>query len=238
MKTADFHFDEDLAPLLPKSWLNSAGVYCFAGPQSAKHLIEALGIPHTEVGAILVNGAPLGLDYLVRDGDHVEVSGIAVGATLDEPRFVIDGHLGRLNSRLRMLGFDCAYRGDYTDNELMESCVHEDRILLTRDHRLLMRKTLSRGYLVRTLEPLAQLEEVTRRFGLRKWICPFRRCIRCNHLLAPIEKQAVIDRLKPLTRLYFDEFRICPSCSQIYWKGSHFKRMQQIIESLDVPDQY
>jgi len=235
VKAANFRFDADLEELLPKSWRCSTGIYWFAGPQSAKHLIEALGIPHTEVGAIVVNGMPSGLGYLVRQGDYVQVHGADQAMPVKEPRFVIDGHLGRLNARLRMLGFDCAYRGDCLDTELADLAANEDRFLLTRDRRLLMRKTVSKGYLVRTLHPTPQLHEVIRRFGLRQWTRPFRRCIRCNAVLEAIEKQAVSDRLEPLTRLYFDEFRICPSCAQIYWKGSHFGRMQQIIGSLDIP---
>ncbi|MFH1185561.1 MAG: Mut7-C RNAse domain-containing protein [Chloroflexota bacterium] len=235
MKAAIFRFGADLEELLPRSWRRSTGIYCFAGPQSAKHLIEALGIPHTEVGAIVVNGIPSGLAYLVREGDDVQVQGARDATPLEEPRFVIDGHLGRLNARLRMLGFDCAYRSDWLDSELADLAVNEDRILLTRDRRLLMRKTISKGYLVRALHPTPQLHEVTRHFGLRKWTRPFRRCIRCNAVLEGIEKQAVSDRLEPLTRLYFDEFRICPSCAQIYWKGSHVGRMQMMMSSLDIP---
>jgi hypothetical protein len=42
----------------------------------------------------------------------------------------------------------------------------------------------------------------------------------------------VFDRLEPLTKLYFDEFQICPACKQIYWKGSHYERMQGLVEQL------
>lgn len=233
MKIAAFHFDEDLVLLLPKSRRDSVGSYSFTGPQSAKHLIEALGIPHTEVGSIIANGIPKGMGYLVQDGDNIKVSGMADGsAGTNEPRFAVDGHLGRLNSSLRMLGFDCTYAAALTENELMDAAFQEDRFLLTRNRRLLMRKSIVRGYLVRTMAPRVQLEEVTRRFDLRRWAQPFRRCIRCNNLLTVIDKQAVTDQLKPLTRLYFDEFRICPSCAQVYWKGSHFKRMQLILNGL------
>jgi uncharacterized protein with PIN domain len=132
-----------------------------------------------------------------------------------------------------MLGLDCLYENDYDDKSLFAISVGQERILLTRDRRLLMHKAITRGYLLRSLEPHEQLVEVVRRYGLRKWIRPFQRCIRCNHLLQPVEKTAIIDRLEPLTKLYFDEFRICPSCKQVYWKGSHFERMQKLIAGLD-----
>jgi len=136
---------------------------------------------------------------------------------------------------LRMLGFDCTYHADTTDPELADTAARESRILLSRDRRLLMRKAVTAGCLVRSLNPPDQLREVVRRFNLLEWIRPFRRCIRCNDLLAPVAKETILDRLEPLTRLYYNEFSQCPSCQQIYWKGSHFERMQRIISSLGNP---
>jgi uncharacterized protein with PIN domain len=233
VKTARFHVDQALTDLLPRNRRAAEFDYDFTGPQSAKHLIESLGVPHTEIGAVLANGRSVGLNYLVEDGDDVGFRGAAPPADqLEEPRFIIDGHLGRLNSGLRMLGLDCLYGKEHGDDDLASASIEQGRILLTRDRRLLMRKAIVRGYLVRRLEPAQQLREVMHRFGLAKWIRPFQRCIRCNHLLEPIQKEAVLERLEPLTRRYFEEFRICPSCSQIYWKGSHFAKMQQRIAEL------
>jgi uncharacterized protein with PIN domain len=50
--------------------------------------------------------------------------------------------------------------------------------------------------------------------------------------LESISKEAVLDQLEPLTKQYFDEFWICPACRQIYWKGSHYERMLEIIENI------
>jgi len=178
-------------------------------------------------------GDSVGLAYLVQDGDTISVFGNEPAAdTVDEPRFVLDGHLGRLNAHLRMLGFDCLYRNDYDDETLAAASASEARVLLTRDRRLLMRKSLSQGYLPRSLEPWEQLHEVVRRYGLQRWVRPFQRCIRCNGLLEPADKQSILDQLEPLTKLYFEEFRICPACRQIYWKGSHFEKMERMIKSL------
>lgn len=233
VKQAEFAFDADLLELLPRARRRIPLSYSFNGPQSAKHLIEALGIPHTEVGSVSIAGVRTDLGYLVCDGDFVEVQGAAAMATPhSEPRFVIDGHLGRLAAGLRMLGLDCLYQGQAPDDELHQLALSDSRYLLTRDRRLLMRKDLVLGYLVRSLEPREQLDEVSGRFRLARWAVPFRRCIRCNALLEPVEKGAILDRLEPLTRAYFSEFRLCPSCKQIYWKGSHFERMQTRIGDL------
>jgi uncharacterized protein with PIN domain len=234
MKVARFRFDAGLRALLQRSHAEGEFDYRFNGPQSAKHLIESVGIPHTEIGAIVVGAAAVGMGYLVQDRDTVDVFGNAPSPiSAEEPRFVIDGHLGRLAAHLRMLGFDCLYENESDDAALAARSADEARILLTRDRRLLMRKSVERGYLLRSLDPHEQLLETLRRYGLGPWIKPFQRCLRCNHPLEAISKEAVLDRLEPLTKLYFNEFRICPACRQIYWKGSHFERMQRLIASLD-----
>ncbi len=224
MKIARFRFAVPLQPLLPRHWRNGDFEYAFRGPQSVKHLIEALGIPHTEIGDVACNGHPIALDYLVQDGDCIEV-GAAQSVDEEEPRFILDNHLGRLTAHLRMLGLDCLYRNDFDDRELLRISLQEGRILLTRDRRLLMHRDLTRGYLLRNLDPEEQLREVVERYQLQRWIKPFHRCLCCNHPLEPIDKQAILHRLEPLTKLYFDEFHICPACDQVYWKGSHYERM-------------
>ena len=225
-------FDQGLRELLPKARRERGGALSFNGPQSVKHLIESLGVPHTEVGRLIVNGSPSGLHYLVRDGDRIEVFSGPEHIETKEPRFAIDGHLGRLTAGLRLLGLDCDYSRDISDDELAEGALQSSRFILTRDRHLLMRKAISQGYLVRALDPRAQLREVVARFGLQAWFQPFHRCMRCNGLLRPVAKEAVLDRIQPLTRLYFDDFRVCSSCNQVYWKGSHFSRLQKTVAAL------
>lgn len=231
MVEAEFIFHADLNCLLPTRSKNTAIRCRFGADQSVKHLIEALGIPHTEVGRILANGELVASSYLPHDGDCIEVYPALEGC-LSEPRFVLDNHLGRLTAYLRMLGFDCLYRNDFQDAELARLSEEEERILISRDRRLLMRKAIAQGYCPRSLEPEQQLREVVRRFDLAPWVRPFHRCLRCNHLLLPVDKQVVIHRLEPLTKRYFEEFRLCPSCDQVYWKGSHYERMNALIAQL------
>ena len=233
MKRAHFRFDEDLRRLLARDKSVGDFFYDFNGPQSCKHLIESVGIPHTQIGSIRADNLPVSPSYLVADGNSVHVFAFApVTAAASEPRFVADGHLGRLVSHLRMLGIDCLYWNDSDDESLTDVSVAEGRILLTRDRRLLMRKMITLGCLIRSLDPREQLDQVVRRYGLRTWIRPFERCIRCNQLLQEVNKADILDRLDVLTRLYFEEFHICPACQQIYWKGSHFDNMQKVISEL------
>lgn len=232
MNRASFQFAAELNIFLTPPQQGKVFEQCFNDGQSIKHLIEALGVPHTEVGKILVNDEPAGFVYLVKDGDHVLVTAATAENGSQPPvlHFVLDNHLGRLASHMRMLGFDVLYHNEYQDEALAQIADEQNRILLTRDRRLLMRRAVRYGYCLRSLITDQQLIEVMDRFDLYGKIMPFQRCLRCNTLLKPVAKQEIMDRLEPKTRLYFDEFHICPACQQIYWKGSHYDRMQTLIQ--------
>lgn len=232
MPAVRFEFDPNLRALLSSGHSNAAIVIEFSGPQSTKHLLESLGIPHTEIHTVAREEQDLGLAYLPSDGDVLRIFGIWSQHMSDEPRFVLDGHLGRLAADLRMLGLDCAYENQASETDLARIASFDNRILLSRDRRLLMRKAVRQGYLVRSLEPDEQLPEVCTRFDLLSWFRPFRRCIRCNSLLEPAPKSSVVDRLLPLTRRYYQDFRVCRNCAQIYWAGSHMPAMQAKIDRL------
>jgi uncharacterized protein with PIN domain len=231
MSIAYFLFHGRLNDLLPPDQREQAITVHFRERQSVKHLAESLGVPHVEIGTVQVNGRDQPLNVITLDGDHVTFYPVPDGYA-GEPRFVLDGHLGRLAAYLRMLGFDCLYENNYNDDQLAEIAGREQRILLSRDRRLLMRKPVTDGYCLRSLNSLEQLTEVVKRFDLAQRVIPFHRCLRCNHLLEAVRKEDVINRLEPLTKKYFNEFHICPACGQIYWKGSHYERMEKIVEQI------
>ena len=234
MPTAQFQFQPDLNNFLSPDRRGGAFTDSFNNGQTVKHLIESAGVPHTEVGQVLVNQQPAGLEYQVREGDHVNVFPAAFenAPLLIAPRFVLDNHLGRLAAYLRMLGFDVIYRNHFDDEELAQISAAEDRILLTRDRRLLMRKSIRYGYCLRSLDSHQQILEILRRYNLFNQFSPFQRCLHCNTPLQTIRKEEISDQLLPLTRKYYEEFRMCPACGHIYWKGSHYERMQEMIEAL------
>lgn len=202
-----------------------------AEPHSTiKDTIEALGVPHPEIGRVIVNGEPADPGSRLREGDRIDV--FPATALSGEARFIIDTHLGRLARLLRMLGFDALYRNDYGDDELARVSSREDRILLTRDVGLLKRAIVVRGYWLRSVSPTVQLGEVLRRFDLAAAITPFGRCIRCNGTLEPVARELVEDVLPPRTRREFDEFRRCQACGRVYWKGSHYERMDRLVRTI------
>ena len=201
--------------------------------QSYKHLIESLGIPHTEIGQIIVNNINSDINMLSRPGDIIEVN--SKGHSLQEQErkngFVLDNHLGRLTRYLRLLGFDSLYSNQLEDSELANVSVLEQRILLTRDRQLLMRSKVNFGYYVRSLDPWKQLDELCQRYDLYSEIRLFGRCAECNTVLIQIEKDKIIDRLEPLTRTYFERFHVCVNCDRIYWEGSHYLKMCQAFRT-------
>lgn len=208
---------------------------------SIKNMIEALGVPHAEVHLILVNGESVDFSYFVRDGDQISVypafTSLDVSSVssitpqpLDEIKFVLDIHLGRLAAYLRMLGFDTVYQGkDYGDEELARISSAEHRILLTRDLGLLKRSIVTHGYYVRDTDPQRQLAEIVKAFKLSAVTIPFHRCLTCNALLEKVDKETISAELTDKTKQFFDEFHRCTACRKIYWKGSHYERMQRLI---------
>lgn len=240
--SALFRFYAELNDFLPQTRRNISIVHRFELPASVKDMLESMGVPHTEVGLILLNGMPVGFSESVRDGHQVsvypefrtlDVSPISqLRPALKEFRFAADIHLGRLAAYLRMLGCDTAYDPNRNDEELAKISHDQSRVLLTRDTGLLKRSMVVYGRFVRATEPKQQLSEVVRHFNLLSAVSPFTRCLRCNALLESVHKDAILDRLQPKTRQHYDEFRICPECKRVYWAGSHYERMQQFVRDI------
>ena len=148
------------------------------------------------------------------------------------PRFILDTHLGRLASYLRMMGFDTLYRNDYPDDELAEVSNAEQRILLTRDVGLLKRSLVIHGYYVRNTNPRKRLHEIANRYHLIDHIEPFKFCMKCNGQLKRVDKADILDQISPKTTEFYAEFHQCNTCEQIYWKGSHYIKMEKLLNDV------
>ena len=233
----------ELNDLVSPSLPGGEHVYDLHGKRSIKDLLESIGIPHTEIGLILVDHQPVHFSHTVNGGEQISVYPVfrsidipAVAscqpAAMQNPRFILDNHLGRLAALLRMIGFDTLYRNDYDDRELADISARDDRILLTCDRQLLMRKQLTRGYFVRSRKPEQQVIEIIQRYDLGQRLRPFTRCMKCNGCLFAVNKGDIDDLLAPATRECFDSFRQCDSCSRIYWQGSHYMKMKSVVENI------
>jgi uncharacterized protein with PIN domain len=243
MTTVYFRFYAELNDFLPGGMRVTAFPYSFGGRQSVKHLIEAVGVPHTEVDLVLVNGISVDFAYAPVEGDRISVYPVFEAFDiaplsrvrphpLRQARFVLDSQLGRLSVYLRMLGFDTLYSGDYRDAELVRISLAEHRTLLTRDRDLLMRGAVTHGYFVRQKAWREQLIDILRRFDLAGCICPLTRCLVCNEPLEVVAKEAVSERVPPRSRDHCDQFWQCPGCGRLYWNGSHHRRMLCFIDEI------
>ncbi len=242
---AVFRFYEELNDFLPVERRKREFEIEFDAPVPVRHLIERMGVPHTEVELILINARSVDLQHPAANGDRISVYPVfeALDVTplirlrehpLRDPRFLADVHLGKLARYLRMLGFDTLLAKDgVADGELSRLAARQRRMVLTRDRALLMRKEVTRGCYIRRGRPREQLAQVIRRLDLGDSLRPFTRCIRCNEpLQGPLPKAQVWQQLPPRTREAFAEFWRCSACAKLYWRGSHFARMQAIIQAL------
>ncbi|MBI4875639.1 MAG: Mut7-C ubiquitin/RNAse domain-containing protein [Acidobacteria bacterium] len=243
MNRATFRFYAELNDFLPHERRARDIRYEFLVPGPVKDAIESLGVPHTEVELVLVNGESSDFARLLADGDRVSVypvfEALDVGplvrvrpAPLRQTRFILDGHLGRLARYLRMLGFDSAWERDPADEDLARRSVAERRILLTRDRGLLKRREVTHGCWVRETDPRRQLKEIVARFDLAGSLCPFTRCLRCNAPLRSAAKAEVESQLPPRTRECYHEFLRCTGCGGVYWSGPHHRRMQALVDEV------
>jgi uncharacterized protein len=208
---------------------------------SVKDIIESCGVPHPEVDMIRVDGQIVGFDYTLAQDADMEVFPVGNSGTTQTEKhlqvsqaidFVVDGHLGKLARNLRLLGFDVAYEQKANDQQLLDLMIGENRALLTRDRRLLMHAIVQNGYCPRSQDADEQTIEVVRRFKLLELIAPFTRCLLCNAPLEDSAKADIIEELEPLTKIYYEQFRRCPRCRQIYWPGSHFAKLQKRLEKI------
>jgi len=248
MVTATFRFYQELGDFLPRDRRGRTFVSECAQHATTKHMIEALGVPHTEVEMVLVNGQESGFDRLLEDGDHVAVyaryevlelgphDGVARELLREFPRermrFVADSHLGALARLLRMAGYDTLYDNHYHDDEVEDLAASDDRIVLTRDRELLKRRAIVHGCYIHALDPPEQLRELFGRLDLGAGARPFSLCLHCNVPLREVDKASVLERLPESVRTLHDTFTTCDNCQRVYWTGSHYKRMAAFLEAV------
>jgi uncharacterized protein len=211
--------------------------------QTVKDVIEAAGIPHTEVDLVVIDGEPVGFSHRPASGDRLAVYPVFESLDLApivrlrpeplrDPRFVVDVNLGRLARLLRLLGLDVFYAPELDDEALAHVSATEHRILLTRDRGLLKRRTVTHGLFVREDRPFDQVVSVVRRLDLTARLAPLTRCLRCGGVLTAVDKDAVLHRLQPLTRKHYDAFHRCADCGHLYWPGSHHARLARLVAEI------
>lgn len=242
--SAVFRFYEELNDHLPPTLRKRELNVAIDRARSVKDAIESLGVPHTEVDLILVDGASVGFGHVLRGGERVavypEFERFDVAPItrlrerpLREPRFVADTHLAKLARHLRMAGFDCLWNNDWSDEHIVTLAIAERRTILTRDRGILRRRVVERGYFVRNVQSELQLAEVVRALQLEAMLRPFTRCRECNILLERVSKETITDAgLPERIRMLYDRFQRCPGCRRIYWEGTHYRRLKRVLDQI------
>lgn len=207
--------------------------------RSVKDAIESFGVPHPEVDCITLNGQPVDFSFVLEADAALDIYPVSANPfpafclqSREVHAFVADGHLGKLARDLRLLGIDVSYDRDANDKQLLTTMSKESRALLTRDRPLLMHRAVKTGYFPRSQHAMEQTVEIMERFRLAQVLTPFSRCLRCNGSLLHVSKEAVINDLLPLTRLYYNDFQRCTRCAQCYWPGSHLERLKRRVNSI------
>ncbi|HVK94040.1 MAG TPA: DUF5615 family PIN-like protein [Noviherbaspirillum sp.] len=243
MATAYFRFYAELNNFLPAVRRYRSVSHLYPRGATVKHMIEALGVPHTEVALILVDEAETDFSHRLQQGQRISVypaftdvdlsASMMLRPPLHGPaRFIADAHLGQLAKNLRMLGFDVLYRNDYPDAEVARIAAEEERIVLTRDRDLLIRKEILYGCYLHAISSEQQLVDVMRRFRLVRATQAFTRCLNCNGVLRVLGKEEVGDRVPWHSKESYECFYECQGCAQVYWEGSHVVRMRARVARL------
>ncbi|MEV8017807.1 Mut7-C RNAse domain-containing protein [Streptomyces sp. NPDC086554] len=223
-------FAPELGMFVPPERRNGPSKVVTDGASTLGHVVESLGVPLTEVGALLVDGAEVSVSHIPAAGEKVSVRAVprpqrVPGAPL---RFLLDVHLGTLARRLRLLGVDAAYEStDIGDPALAARSAAERRVLLSRDRGLLRRRELWAGAYIYSDVPDAQLRDVLGRFAPA--LHPWTRCTACNGALRAASKEEVADLLEGGTRGTYDVFAQCVECERVYWRGAHHDRLERIV---------
>ncbi len=205
--------------------------------RSLKDLIESYGIPHVEVGAVLSRGSRIDMNYIPGHDDSIVLypyywtdDVIDTGSVIPAGgvRFISDVHLRKLVRLMRFYGHDVLFNAEWDDSELAHVAAAGDRILLTRDSQLLMRKEVAYGYYLRSQNSDEQLEEILARWPLNASRRMRSRCMVCNGIIKRItgdESDYAALTVPPEVAKWCSEYFRCTGCGKIYWKGSHYDRI-------------
>ena len=240
---AEFRIYEELNDFLPAEQRKVSFRSPFFGTPSVKDVIQAIGVPHTAVDLVLVDGRSVGFGHRLRGGERVAVYPVFERLDISpvvrlrprplrETRFIADSHLGKLARHLRMLGFDTAYDRGRNDTALIDLSLQQKRIILTRSVEALKNSRVTHGYWLRHHEALEQLREVMRALDLFSQVQPFTRCMDCNGHIENTDKAGVKGQIDPEIFQRFEEFSQCRGCGKIYWHGTHYERMLRLIRSI------
>ena len=134
------------------------------------------------------------------------------------------------------MGYDADYQKDRSDSDLLATAKSESLILLTSDEELYRTATFRgiQAFLVRGKTEPERLAELAKRFKLRLKIDPNEsRCPNCGSTIKQEKKEALESLVPAATFKVYKTFWVCtnPNCAKIYWQGSHWKKIEQTLQT-------
>lgn len=150
------------------------------------------------------------------------------------PRFVCDEMLLGLARWLRAAGYDTVVaRRSGGNRSLVEAALAQGRWLLSRDRKLLEVRDAESCVRLLPQGPLSEwVCSLNRGFALDWQHLPLSRCLRCNTPLEPANASQQAE-IPPRSRAAADTARWCPGCRQVFWEGSHSRRMRRQLARWD-----
>lgn len=144
--------------------------------------------------------------------------------------------MGKLTKWLRMMGFDSLFFNGSDDSDMVRQALTENRVILTRDTEIILRKVVKKGQikaiLISSEFPEIQMIQVIETLNLADSLQPFTRCLECNALLVEQVKERIKNRVPPYVFSTQEQYMECPACHRIYWRGTHWEAMIKRLQSL------
>jgi len=238
-----FRFYEELNDFLSPRRRKKDFQVGFKGRESVKDMIEALGVPHTEVDLILVNGKSVDFGYIIQHGDRISVYPTFESldikdvtrlreVPLRQTRFIADINIRDIVKYMRALGLDVCYDASLSPREIIRISKRENRTILTKSRKLLKFRNVTHGIFIRPGTTVEQIRGIIDYLSLRALIEPFSRCLQCNIPLVGVSKDRILDRIPAKTREFYDEYSYCTACDRIYWKGTHYMNIKKVVDEI------
>ncbi len=134
------------------------------------------------------------------------------------------------------MGQDTVYDATLDDVELLQRALAENRILLSRDRQLSRRQLARSCLLIESDDWREQLRQVVTAFGLASEVAAnsryFSRCVECNGVPEPADRSVVQFQVPAHIYESHREFRKCPACNRVYWRGSHVEAAEAALADL------
>lgn len=240
MPKAIFRFYEELNDFLPRHRRRTDFEAEFGGKRSIKDMIEALGVPHTEVDLILADGRSVDFKYILQEGNRISVYPVFESLNIEDvtrlrkfplrrTRFIADVNIGDVVKYMRALGLDVYFNPTVSLREIIEISRKEKRIILTRSKNLLKFSDVTHGIFLRPGTTVEQIKKILDCLDIKGSVSPFSRCLCCNSLLEAVPKEEIEDRVPPKARRIYNAYTHCKSCDKIYWRGTHYMNMKEVI---------